>query len=241
MSFPGATTVIDDFVRGSYPNAIYNGAGASLWTASPMNSGSNVLSVSTPGYVGAQNGGAGGDSAVTLGTSGPDFRYIWEINAAQAAGGYFAFYLNAQPGGAGTWPASALSAMALWVGITAADTWDFHRYNPGSVLVGSSVVQAIAAGSFIGIERVGNSLAAYYKTAAGSWGAPVVTATDSTFNRVGYTGMECGDTTGKIETFLSGTMDPTGTPIAGSEAFTVSDFANAGSTVADATSVRRIG
>lgn len=71
--------------------------------------------------------------------------------------------------------------------------------------LGSSVATTEANGDSVGVEAVGTSIGAYFKTAAGSWVSKIA-QTDSAVSGVGCIGIAMQDSSAKIDDFGGGTV-----------------------------------
>lgn len=71
--------------------------------------------------------------------------------------------------------------------------------------IGSTFTQEWAAGDSLGLEAIGNTITAYRKPAAGSWGS-VTSATDTTYPNAGYISIGVNDATARLNDFGGGTI-----------------------------------
>lgn len=86
------------------------------------------------------------------------------------------------------------------------DVWRIRRIDAGStVALGADIVQNIEAGDSMGIQCIGNQIAAWWKPAAGAW-TLLGTRTDATYIQSGTAGIVMTDSLAAVTNFGGGTV-----------------------------------
>lgn len=86
------------------------------------------------------------------------------------------------------------------------DGIEYYRVDSGIFTqLGATISQEFTNGDSLGLEINGSTLTGYYKSGAGAWTA-LATRTDSTYSAAGKIGIECTDTTVRLDAFGGGTV-----------------------------------
>jgi hypothetical protein len=198
MPRPVNYDLFDDFIRGSYPNPIYNADPLGRWQAVPIIAGSPIWYVSGPGQASNTSDGA---ECVTVEQEGPNVDWTVKFQGPPSfgtfsAGIYFALWpvLRSQPANGGdTFPANGAYGVGLIAGLGGVtNQWNFRRYNGGAgTIISDTVPQAVAAGDEVRVRVEDDTYSMFYRAAGATDWTLVTSCTESLFSGLpGHLAME---------------------------------------------------
>jgi hypothetical protein len=200
MAFP-TTSVLDDFNRA---DGLLVDTGTN-WSNDTFNYGAGSTALTIVSNVAAPTNASYGEAYWDVGTFGPDSEAYGTITTLPHEGGDMGLAICVQsPDTTG-----ADGYRLIYKRLAGTDTVEIRRVdngnNPGT-LIGSITSQEIAAGDSLGLEKIGSTVAAYYKAAAGSW-TLLTSGTDSTYG-TGFIGLYSFSTgtNGRWDNFGGGTV-----------------------------------
>lgn len=204
MAFPDNQSLIDDFIRGSYPAAMYAGKGAAIWDTVPILNGGGPWSIPQAG-VAAPAGS--GNEVVGMDVIGPD--YVVAVQFAGPPGAYFALWAAARDSLGGThFPASGIHGYALVHGLSSPGTLDLRSYGGGpQFLAGGVPGIAPQQGDWLALRQVGDVVETWAKIAPAGW-TRIHQVADSTWAQSGRICMEGGNDSVALQQVVGGTIVP---------------------------------
>ncbi len=184
-SFPHNSTTTDNFNRGSLGS---NWTGPSVGDSSSLTISSNQVTSAGSGY------GAAGWNATQY---GPDEEVYVTVSTLPSSGDDLALYLRASTPSSGTFN-------GYMVALDASDQSEaIFRIDGGSYTkIGGDYGISFTAGDSFGMSAAGNTITAWYKH-SGTWTA-AGSAIDYSYDSAGYTLLEIGDNTARLDNFTTG-------------------------------------
>jgi hypothetical protein len=192
MAFP-TTGVLDDFND----------------TENPMTGWSLMISVIAVRWrsdgtgVAVADGGANANDYWNASTFGADSEAYLTISTVPPDGQSVAVYVRVQNAGSAAIDGYAVSANKVGGGT---DTITIVRIDDNAPTTLATNNQEFANGDSIGIEIIGSTITAYYKSGAGAWTALANTASSSTYSGAGHIGMTTTSSATTVDNFGGGTI-----------------------------------
>jgi hypothetical protein len=194
MAFP-TTSVLDNFTGTNGTDLPVYSAN---WQATPT--GGSALEIQDNAATGTSAGGNNSNSWVT--DYGPDCEVYVTINTKPADGNVILLFAR----GLQTTSLLTVDGYVLrFVQNAGTDTFVIQRITNGAATsLSSTFNQEVTNGDSIGLEIVGNTLTAYYKSGGGAW-TSLGSTTDSTYTGAGKLGILTSSTGVRLDDFGGGT------------------------------------
>lgn len=196
MAFPDVTTLIDDFNRAN--GTVQAAPGNSIWTALNLAGGAGAGSIVSNQLRATAGGGC--RSALTW---APPYDFQFDVPVLPGAGQYIAFYWGVQN------PGATYTCYALLLLQGSPFTWQFRKYIAAVRTTIVSPTSAFLAGDRVGIRQNGTTIEFWrYTGAPGAWTQIMSRVDSSIAAAAGPVAFEFGDTVGRVDNLLGGTVVP---------------------------------
>lgn len=194
--FPFSNTTIDTFNRANEAPLATSSSG-DTWSTKQIGSGTtNLLKV--------VSNTAGANTASTCNqydtvSYGPDMECYVTIPTLPASGQACGVYVRGQNAGL-----ASFNGYRLFI-TPSSSSWAIQRFDSNVATTISSSSQAFSAGDSLGLQIIGSTLNAYYKSGSSAW-ALQDRVYDNTYTGTGVVGLQLNNTTVRADNFGGGTI-----------------------------------